>query len=187
MFRHTHFPRINLNKAFYSLAALVAALVAARSTALVAALGAVLATLFVMFMTPIMAQTGDYKPPYKPSYKLNAPDRAAQDWTLQCQGCHGAHGELTKQEMPVLQNHVAIFLDIPGGREYLTQVPGVANVDLSDTRLANLLNWVIVEFDPEGVRGGFKPYTPAEVDTLRKQHLVKGPVASRAQLLKNTK
>ena len=66
---------------------------------------------------------------------------------------------------------VAQFLHVPGGREYLAQVPGVATAALPDDALAELLNWSLLRFDPAHVPGDFTPYTAAEMGRLRQKVL----------------
>ncbi len=109
--------------------------------------------------------------------------KASQDWALQCRGCHGARGEIGRVGLPVLQGHVGIFLNIPEGREYLVQVPGVTTAQLTDERLADLLNWMLNEFHPSGLPDEFVPYMPAEVNFLRKQQLSEEPSVIRGRLL----
>lgn len=99
------------------------------------------------------------------------PARARQNWILSCQGCHRADATGTPQTTPTMAGVVAQFLHVPGGREYLAQVPGVATAALSDDALAEVLNWSLVRFDPAHVPDDFRPYTPAEVGRLRQRPL----------------
>ncbi len=46
------------------------------------------------------------------------------EYALNCQGCHRADGAGTPGSVPSLADSVARFLTVPGGREYLVQVPG---------------------------------------------------------------
>ncbi len=90
---------------------------------------------------------------------------------LECQGCHLADGSGGMSSIPTLQNHVAKFLGVPGGREYLVQVPGVAFSSLSDQDTTAVLNWMLTKFGPmESIRQ-FVPYTVEEVSILRKKPL----------------
>ncbi len=88
-------------------------------------------------------------------------------WMLNCQGCHRPDGSGTGSAVPTLPGVVARFLSVPGGREYLIRVPGVATSALSDASLAVLINWMLREFDPENVPANFTPYTEKEITTLR--------------------
>jgi len=93
------------------------------------------------------------------------PDR---DYMLQCQGCHRADGSGFGASVPDLRGSVGLFLEVPGGREFLVQVPGSAQAPLGDAELAAVLNWMIARFGPERVAASFEPYTGAEVSLLRR-------------------
>lgn len=99
------------------------------------------------------------------------PVRARQHWILQCQGCHRPDATGTPTTTPTMANLVARFLTVPGGREYLSRVPGVATAALSDKDLAELLNWTLIRFDPAHLPVDFKPYGVEEVARLRRQPL----------------
>lgn len=111
------------------------------------------------------------------------PARARQNWILTCQGCHRADATGTAQTTPTMAGYVAQFLHVPGGREYLAQVPGVATAALSDDALAEVLNWSLLRFDPAHVPGDFTPYTPAEVGRLRLKPLRTEAAAVRAGMV----
>ena len=110
--------------------------------------------------------------------------KAKENWVLNCQGCHKPDGGgLPEQGMPTLVNEVGKFLSVPGGREYLSQVPGVTNNSLSDGELSQLLNWILIEFDPDNIPDGFLPYSPQEVALLRQKALGADAPNIRKQLL----
>jgi len=97
------------------------------------------------------------------------PARSAQTmWMLNCQGCHRADGGGTGTAVPAMPGIVARFLSVPGGREYLIRVPGVASSPLPDDSLAVLVNWMLEKFDPENIPADFAPYSQEEVSSLRK-------------------
>lgn len=110
-------------------------------------------------------------------------DQAHIDYMLKCQGCHRPDGGGDDRSAPPLRGMVARFLGAPGGREFLGRVPGVATANLDDARLANLLNWTLYRFDPDHVPGNFRPYTAAELGTLRQQPLRLDRVATRTRLV----
>lgn len=110
-------------------------------------------------------------------------DRAAQAWMLNCQGCHRPDGTGDGATAPALAGHVAVFTRLPGGRTYLGRVPGVATAPLSDSDLADLLNWVLQRFDPGHLAPEFKPYDAAEIAALRAHPLRTEAAATRAALL----
>lgn len=99
------------------------------------------------------------------------PALARQHWILQCQGCHRPDATGTPTTTPTMANLVARFLQVPGGREYLSRVPGVATAALSDKDLTELLNWTLFRFDPAHLPADFKPYGVEEVARLRRQPL----------------
>ncbi|HXZ85471.1 MAG TPA: hypothetical protein VEI82_08275, partial [Myxococcota bacterium] len=63
------------------------------------------------------------------------------DYALHCQGCHLADGRATPGSVPALMGTVARLARVPGGRDYMARVPGVAQAPLGDAELAALLNW----------------------------------------------
>jgi hypothetical protein len=97
--------------------------------------------------------------------------RAWQNWTLNCQGCHRFDGSGSDATAPGIAGTVAKFLLVPGGREYLIRVPGVATSPLSDANLAEVMNWMLWRFDKENLTASFQPYTAAEVAPLRARPL----------------
>jgi mono/diheme cytochrome c family protein len=88
------------------------------------------------------------------------------NYMLQCQGCHGAAGGGAPGTVPSLAE-VGRFLEVPGGREYLVRVPGSSQSALTDAELAEVLNWMVREFDPRE----FAPFTAAEVARVRRPPL----------------
>jgi len=92
-------------------------------------------------------------------------------YRIECQGCHLADGAGGLDSIPALRNHVAKFLDVAGGREYLVQVPGVALSPLSDQDLTNVLNWMLRTFGPAASAQGHALFTIDEVSRLRRQPL----------------
>lgn len=108
--------------------------------------------------------------------------RAHFHYQMFCQGCHVPEA-MGQGDVPRINNFIGYFLKVPGGREFLVQVPGSANAPLSDAHLAELLNWIIMEYGGTSVPENFEVYTEAEVRGLRQQPLLK-VTATRAQLVK---
>jgi len=106
---------------------------------------------------------------------INAAADSEQDnkvaWMLNCQGCHRADGGATGDQVPALSGIVARFLSVPGGREYLIRVPGVAMAPMDDESIAELTNWMLHEFDKENIPQDFERYSASEVGALRKSPL----------------
>lgn len=109
--------------------------------------------------------------------------RAWQNWTLNCQGCHRLDGTGSATTSPSLAGTVAKFLWVPGGREYLGRVPGVATSPLSNADLAELMNWMLWRFDKQNLPAAFEPYTAAEIGQLRTQPLRLEASQMRSDLL----
>ncbi len=118
-----------------------------------------------------------------PMTGVDNPGQAHIDYILKCQGCHQPEGGGDIAHTPPLNGEVARFLQVPGGREFLARVPGVASVDLNDARLAQLLNWTLQRFDPNNLPADFEPYSAGEIAQLRRQPLRLEREATRASLL----
>lgn len=101
-----------------------------------------------------------------------ATEAVVADYMLACQGCHlpdgsghPAHG------VPALKGFVGNFLRVEGGREFLLRVPGVTQSELSDARLARVLNWSLATFSPRETPPDAAPFTAEEVGRWRRQPL----------------
>lgn len=106
----------------------------------------------------------------------------AFDYMLHCRGCHGPAGEGTPPDVPDLRGTIGQFLSIPGGREYLMRVPGVAQAELSDARVARLLSWMVRYYDADNVPADFVPFTAEEVAEHRHRPLSDAAAARNALL-----
>ena len=106
----------------------------------------------------------------------------ALDYAVTCQGCHRADGTGTPGTVPALAGSVGRFLRVPGGREFLVRVPGVAQAPLDDAALAAVLNWMLERFGRDDVPKGVVPYAAAEVGRLRRRPLTDVDGARRALL-----
>lgn len=96
---------------------------------------------------------------------------AQVNYTLHCQGCHLADGSGTPDKVPALKNQVGRFLHVDGGREYLVQVPGTSHSPMSDTEVAEVLNWMLETFSADQLPSDFVPYTREEVSRVRPEPL----------------
>ena len=112
------------------------------------------------------------------------PQRAWQNWTLNCQGCHRQDGAGSAGTAPSLAGTVSRFLTVPGGREYLGRVPGVATSPLSDADLAEVMNWMFWRFDRDHLPAEFMPFTAAELGRLRTRPLRLEASQMRTDLLR---
>ncbi len=111
-------------------------------------------------------------------------DRAKTLWKLNCQGCHGANGQVTAIDTPVLFNSVGRFLSVDGGREYLVSVPGVVNAPIKDDDKAHLLTWIVKTLDPQHTPDGFRPFTASDIKWGRENPLHIHAAARRKELIK---
>jgi mono/diheme cytochrome c family protein len=100
--------------------------------------------------------------------KFSAP---AQLYVMNCWGCHRSQGEGIPGAVPRLKDTVGNFLQVPGGREYLIEVPGVAGSSLSNAEVAQVMNWMLLTFSKPQLPADFAPYTEAEVAKYRPHEL----------------
>jgi hypothetical protein len=103
------------------------------------------------------------------------------DYMLHCMGCHRDDGGGLAGEVPQLKGFVGRFLYVEGGREYLVQVPGVAQAALDDAALAGVLNWMLETFSPAELPADFVPYSGEEVSRYRRDKLI--DVSGRRKVL----
>jgi hypothetical protein len=106
--------------------------------------------------------------------KVMANDQQAQvNYMLNCQGCHTPDGSgFPDKGVPSLKGFMGKFLRVPGGREFLIQVPGAAQSTLNSAQLAEMTNWMLTTFDPESMTADFLPYSTLEVEALRSKKLI---------------
>jgi mono/diheme cytochrome c family protein len=103
----------------------------------------------------------------------------AIDYTLYCQGCHGAQAQGVPGKVPPLAGTLALFMRTPEGRSYLLHVPGAANSALTDQQLAAVLNWLAERYPPTGAAAA-TPITAAEVASARRTPLADVQATRRA-------
>ena len=104
------------------------------------------------------------------------------DYLLYCRGCHLHTGEaIPDASIPSLQELVPLLASADG-REYLVRVPGVSQANLSDARLAAVLNWVLTEFNADTLPADFEAYSAEEVGEARDKVLV-DPLKTREEIL----
>ena len=106
---------------------------------------------------------GNFSPAYAKNPKFN--------YMMECQGCHSSDGRGQSDVIPTLKDHMAKFLTVPGGREFLVQVPGAAQAPLTDAETADVLNYMLHLFGPKAIAEKYAPFTEAEVAELRKSPL----------------
>ena len=99
-----------------------------------------------------------------------APRSPRVNYMTNCQGCHLPGGQGMPGKVPAMKGFLGKFLTVPGGREYLARVPGVANSTLNDDDLATLMNWLVPEMGP-AIPSTFTPYSAQEIGALRRNRL----------------
>jgi len=92
--------------------------------------------------------------------------RAKFNYQMLCQGCHTPDGS-GGTDIPEIKGFIGNFLATKLGREYLVRVPGSANSALNSQELAEVLNWMILEFGGKSVPKDMKMYQQDEVENLR--------------------
>ena len=97
---------------------------------------------------------------------------ARQNYMLNCQGCHLPDGSGSPGNVPKLNDFVGYFLHVPGGREFIAQVPGAANAPISNEELAGVMNWMLLNFSAKELPTPFKLYSADEIGELRQAPLV---------------
>lgn len=97
--------------------------------------------------------------------------RARYNYQMFCQGCH-THNGVGVRGVPTIAGFIGHFLNTQKGREYLVRVPGSANSVLDDVQLAEVLNWMIINFGEESVAESWRPYQAKEVAEYRKKPLM---------------
>jgi len=103
------------------------------------------------------------------------------NYLLACRGCHLADGSGVPPEVPSLKNTLSQFAVSPEGRNYLVRVPGASQSRLNDAQLAEVINWILTEFNADTLPDEFQPFTASEVTLARKQILA-DPVKLRSSL-----
>lgn len=109
-------------------------------------------------------------------------ERAHFNYQMFCQGCHAPGGASVDERVPRMEGHVGTFISSTEGREFLVRVPGSATSVLDNEELAEVLNWIVLEFSGQSLNASFEHYTATEVGSLRKAPLNE-VVNYRAQLL----
>ncbi|OYU99236.1 MAG: cytochrome C [Burkholderiales bacterium PBB5] len=94
--------------------------------------------------------------------------RARVHYLHHCSGCHLADGSGSPAKgIPSMRGVLGQFLKVPGGREFIVQVPGVMNSPLADRDIANLMNWLLPALAADTLPTAAPPYTADEIAKLR--------------------
>jgi len=101
---------------------------------------------------------------------------------LHCAGCHRLDGSGAPPEVPTLIGEPGRVAALPGGRDYLIRIPGVAQAGIDDAGLADVVNYVLRTFSAESLPPDFPAFQPGEVGRLRQQ-VLKDPLKRRSEIL----
>ena len=132
-----------------------------------AAPGQLLAIALVLFSNPLAAEYATHVA-----------------YALHCGGCHLPDGSGNPPEVPDLRNELGKIVMLPGGRDYVVRVPGASQAPVSDQQLANIVNWILENYNAETLPANFKPLTAEEVGRSRK-NVLSDPLRHRNDLWKN--
>ena len=103
------------------------------------------------------------------------------DYFLHCGGCHLPNGVGHPPEVPSLRGQLGQIARTAQGRDYLVRVPGAAQAQVSDARLAAIINFVLREFNADSLDSNFQPLDAEEVGRSRK-NILADPLAYREKI-----
>lgn len=100
------------------------------------------------------------------------------NYVLRCAGCHGMEGLGTEAGgIPGFPDFIATIAGDDTGRTYMLHVPGVVGASLSDSEIAEVLNYILERWGAPGA----PPFSTEEV-IRRRAEPVADVVALRSQL-----
>ena len=107
----------------------------------------------------------------------------AQDYVMNCRGCHGEGAQGVPGKVPPLAHTLVQFMRSTAGRSYVLRVPGASNSMLSDAQLAAVLNWIAGNFGRDQLPDSAPPFSVQEVAATRRMPMV-SVQATRHEVLK---
>ena len=94
------------------------------------------------------------------------------NYMLHCMGCHTPDGRGEPGRVPSVRDTLVPLASKPAGRRFLIQVPGSAQSRLSDSDLADVLNWMVDNLSAVPAKRPVQKFTASEVAAYRHQPLV---------------
>ncbi len=104
-------------------------------------------------------------------FALSARADPEKNYLLHCSGCHLPNGIGDPPNAPSLRDTIGKIVATPEGRDYIIRVPGSSQTPMSDEQLANVLNWVLTEFNSDTLPTDFAPLNAKEVAKSRSKVL----------------
>lgn len=156
------------------------------STAPSARLATAITTALTMTLA-LGAATATFAQDMPPNFRVNSSATGRDDnvanynantnYILRCAGCHGISGLGTANAgVPPFPESVGHIAMLDEGRTYMLHVPGVIGSSLSNTQIAEVLNYILERWSDEP----FTPFTLAEVEERRAESVPDIVVARRA-------
>ena len=93
------------------------------------------------------------------------------NYLLYCSGWHRPLGEGNPPNVPTLHNELGLMMSVQEMRGYLARVPGSAHAPITDAELADVLNWMLEQFNADTLPEDFKKLTVEEVTKAREESL----------------
>ena len=113
-------------------------------------------------------------------FALPARADAEKNYLLHCSGCHLPNGVGDPPNAPSLRDTIGKIVATPEGRDYIIRVPGSAQTPMSDQQLADVLNWMLTEFNSTTLPENFEPLSAMEVSASR-SNVLADPLKYRAR------
>ncbi len=105
------------------------------------------------------------------------------NYLLYCSGCHRVNGEGKPPNVPTLRGELGRMVSVKEMRSYLVRIPGASQAPINDAELAEVVNWLLQEYNADTLPVGFERYTREEVTEARKNVLA-DPLRYRARYWK---
>ena len=113
-----------------------------------------------------------------PSFAALQASNPRSNYLLYCSGCHLVNGTGNHPNVPTLHDELGRMLSVPAMRAYLVQIPGAAQAPIDDEALADVINWVLRQWNSETLPVDFEELTLEEVSAARREILA-DPLAYR--------
>lgn len=104
------------------------------------------------------------------------------DYLLHCGGCHLENGRGSPPAIPDMRETLGFLSNFAEGRSYLVRVPGASQAPISDAALAEVMNWMLMNYSLKQEAGAL--YSEEEVSANRRIPLY-NPEALREILLES--